>query len=201
VPTTSGLRERKKERTRAEIVSVAMRLFAQRGFDAVTVDEIGAEAEVSHRTFYRYFSCKEDVVLGDLRTAIAEMRDAFLRRPTSEPVIESIRAVILELAAGYDHDADSDAASDRQRVDLLLSTPALQHRRQERHVAFEGELVPLVAERLGVDPAVDMRPAVIAACAGAAMRVASDTWMARGLAGSLEPTVAEAFSMLVSGLH
>ncbi len=193
---STGLRERKKERTRTEIVEVATRLFLERGFDAVTVDEIAAEAEVSHRTFYRYFSCKEDLVLHDIRGALDDLRQAFAQRPAAEPVIESIRAVILELAAGYEHDADLD----RKLGELLLASPALQHRKQEHHVAFEAALVPLIADRLATDPVIDMRPALIAACAGAAIRVATDTWIATGMVGSLGPTVDEAFSLLTSGL-
>jgi AcrR family transcriptional regulator len=192
----TGLRERKKERTRTEIVEVATRLFIERGFDAVTVDEIAAEAEVSHRTFYRYFSCKEDLVLHDIREALDHLRQAFAQRPASEPVLESIRAVILELAAGYEHDADLDG----RLGELLLASPALQHRKQEHHGAFEAALVPLIADRLATDPVVDMRPALIAACAGAAIRVATDTWIAAGMHGSLRPTVDEAFSLLTRGL-
>jgi AcrR family transcriptional regulator len=197
VATPSGLRERKKERTRAEIERVAMRLFLERGFDAVTVDEIGAAAEVSHRTFYRYFSSKEDVVLSDVREFLDEMRTALAQRPSSESVIESIRAVILQLAQAYEADADED----RQRVTLLLETPSLQHHRQEQLVAFEAALVPLIADRLAVDPADDMRPALIAACAGAALRVASESWIAADMKTKLAPKVEEAFSLLVTGLQ
>src|SRR5262245_49170754 len=106
-----------------------MGLFLERGFDAVTVDEIGAAADVSHRNF----SSKEDLVVPDIRDFLDEMQIAFDQRPNSEPVIESIRAVILQRAEAYEHDADVD----RQRVSLLLATPSLQHRRQEQHVAFE----------------------------------------------------------------
>jgi AcrR family transcriptional regulator len=192
----SGLRERKKERTRAEIERVAMRLFLERGFDAVTVDEIGAAAEVSHRTFYSYFASKEDLVLRDIREFLDEMRVAFTKRPTSESVIESLRAVILQLAETYEHDADDD----RQRVGLLLASPSLQHRRQEQHVAFESALVPLIADRLSADPAHDMRPALIAACAGAALRVATESWISDDMATPLAPKVDEAFSLLIAGL-
>ena len=195
--TPTGLRERKKERTRAEIERVAMRLFVERGFDAVTVDEIAAVAEVSHRTFYRYFSSKEDLVLRDVREFLDEMRTALAQRPSSESVIESIRAVILQLAQASEADADED----RQRVTLLLETPSLQHYRQERLVAFESALKPLIADRLAVDPAADMRPALIAACAGAALRVASESWIADDMKTKLAPKVEEAFALLVAGLQ
>lgn len=197
VATPAGLRERKKERTRAEIERVAMHLFVERGFDVVTVDEIAAVAEVSHRTFYRYFSSKEDLVLRDVREFLDDMRTLLAQRPSSESVIESIRVVILQLAQASEADADED----RQRVTLLLETPSLQHHRQERLVAFENALKPLIADRLAVDPAADMRPALIAACAGAALRVASESWIADDMKTKLAPKVEEAFSLLVAGLQ
>ena len=174
-----------------------MRLFLERGFDAATVDEIGAAAEVSHRTFYRYFSSKEDLVLRDVRDFLEEMRTELAQRPGAESVIESIRAVIFQLAQAYEDDADED----RQRVTLLLKTPSLQHHRQEQLVAFEAALVPLIADRLAVDPADDMRPTLIAACAGAALRVASESWIAADMKTKLAPKVEEAFSLLVTGLQ
>ena len=84
---------------------------------------------------------------------------------------------------------------------LLLETPSLQHHRQEQLVAFEAALVPLIADRLAVDPADDMRPALIAACAGAALRVASESWIADDMKTKLAPKVEEAFSLLVAGLQ
>ncbi len=62
--TTTGLRERKKEATTERLREVALALVAERGFDAVSIDDIAAAADVSKTTFYRYFETKEDVVLG-----------------------------------------------------------------------------------------------------------------------------------------
>ena len=64
-PTSPGLRERKKARTRASLREHALRLFREQGYQATTVEQIAAAAEVSASTFFRYFPTKEDVVLQD----------------------------------------------------------------------------------------------------------------------------------------
>jgi AcrR family transcriptional regulator len=189
---TLGLREMKKERTRTDIVRVAMDLFARNGFDEVTVDQIAAEAEVSHRTFYRYFATKEELVLGPLQQALDDVSDAFTRRPRTEPVIVSIREAVLGLAANYEDSLDRDL----QRAAVFRATPSLQARQNERRAAFEGVMIPLIADRLDVDPNLDLRPALIAGCAVAAMRVATTQWLLGDGSEPLLPIVEQALSML-----
>jgi AcrR family transcriptional regulator len=192
VTAPTGLREMKKERTRADIVSIATRMFASRGFDDVTVDEIAAEAEVSHRTFYRYFATKEELVLGPLQQGLDDVVSVFAQRPRSESVIASVRGVIMHLADHYEQDLDND----RQRAALVRATPSLQQRQNERQAAFESVIVPLIAERLDVDPVDDIRPALIAGCAVAAIRVATSQWLLSGASRPLMPIVEQALSML-----
>src|SRR4051794_7827625 len=57
-----GLRERKKEQTRAALIDAATRSFARNGYDATTVADITAAAGVSTRTFFSYFRAKQDVL-------------------------------------------------------------------------------------------------------------------------------------------
>jgi AcrR family transcriptional regulator len=189
---TIGLREMKKERTRSDIVRVATSMFANRGFDQVTVDEIAAEAEVSHRTFYRYFATKEELVLGPLQHGLEDFVAKFARRPRTESVIASVRDVIIDLAANYEHDLDND----RQRAALVRATPSLRQRQYERHTAFENAMVPLIARRLDVDPADDIRPALIAGCAVAAIRAATSQWLLGEAERPLMPLVEQALTML-----
>ena len=81
-----GLRERKKQRTRAELTDAAFRLFADRGFDETTIEDIVEQVEVSPRTFFRYFDSKEDVVIGFFDDLGLELRSMLAARPPDPAV-------------------------------------------------------------------------------------------------------------------
>src|SRR5256885_16385189 len=85
-----GLRERKKTRTRELIAKTARTLFAERGFEAVTVAEIAQAAEVSQQTVFNYFPTKEDLVYWRLEAFEAELLAAIRDRPEGEPVIVAV---------------------------------------------------------------------------------------------------------------
>src|SRR5690242_19094138 len=98
---TGGLRERKKLRTREQITEAAIGLFAKRGFDGTTVDDIAAAADVSRRTFFRYFARKEDVILAWKRETANELRDALAARPPEEAPLEAVQGALTALARSY----------------------------------------------------------------------------------------------------
>jgi AcrR family transcriptional regulator len=118
----AGLRERKKEQTRQRIAAVALRLFAEHGFDGVTVNEIAEAAEVAKATLFAYFPTKESLVLhgagGDDLAGIAA------RRPPGQTLLEALRAHYRALAAVRLPAADLDALIIRVRV--IWNSPALQ---------------------------------------------------------------------------
>ena len=80
-----GLRELKKEKTRQLIADTAWRLFADRGFDLVTVAEIAREAQVAEATVFNYFGSKEDLFYSRLDAFGARLTDAVAGRPPGEP--------------------------------------------------------------------------------------------------------------------
>ncbi|HZZ53933.1 MAG TPA: TetR family transcriptional regulator, partial [Trebonia sp.] len=99
LPQQTSLRERKKARTRAAIREHALRLFREQGYDATTVEQIAAAAEVSPSTFFRYFPTKEDVVLQD--GFDDRMFEAFDRQPPSLTPIAALRVAMRETIATF----------------------------------------------------------------------------------------------------
>src|SRR5215471_13419905 len=93
-----GLRERKKAKTRAAIQRHALRLFQEQGYDATTVEQIAAAAEVSPSTFFRYFPTKEDVGLYDALDPL--LFSAFRAQSPELSPIEAMRRAIREV---YEH--------------------------------------------------------------------------------------------------
>lgn len=192
--STGGLRERKKQRTRDDLTAAAARLFEARGFDDVTIEEIADAAEVSPRTFYRYFASKEDLIFGDLDTILGDIRHAFSERPADEPVLASLQALLRYRAASI----DADPASMLWQGRVIRATPALVLRRLERQNAIEAALVPIVAERLGAN-AGDLRPLLVVTVAFAAFRSAVITWICGETDRPLVEFVDEALDTLSGG--
>ena len=175
-------------------------MFADRGFDEVTVDEIAAAADVSHRTFYRYFPCKEDVLLGDHQEKVAAFADAIRQRPAGESPFEAVHAVLLDFADAYEQDHERHAA----RARVVAATPSLAQRIAEKQMAWELALTPVIAERFaavtpGASTDNDLRPRLLVTCAVGAMRVAIDRWVALGVPATLRSVVDESFRVLAAG--
>jgi len=192
-----GLRERKKEQKRERLKQAAFDLFAERGFDDVTVDEVADRAEVSKSTLFRYFETKEDLLLVDARMH----RDALLRalsdRPTDEPVLASLRYALQSLAADYQ--ADRLRAVQRNRI--IAESPALAARSLERQVAWEDGLAEVILPRLAGEADAETRAAVLAAAAMAVVRVATRRWIASDDDTEMIDHVLAALDLLIDELE
>jgi AcrR family transcriptional regulator len=191
-----GLRERRKALTAAELEAAAYRLFEERGFENVTVDDIAAEADVSRRTFFRYFASKEDVLLADHFVQLARLREAMADRPPDEPIITALRNALLSLTSDFEERKEKVILRGR----LMRDTPSLQARSLVHQKLWENAMQEMVAARLGVDPVKDLRPGVVSAAALAAMRVAFTLWLTAGCDGDLIELITEALDLLDGGL-
>ena len=185
--TGVGLRELKKQRTYEELQRVALTLFAARGFDHVTIEDICAEAEVSKTTFYRYFDSKEDVLLGSSQQKLTEMAAALAQRPASESAIVAVRNAFLEVAAEYQSQREQRLAVNR----IVRTTPSLAARNLEQQTAWEALLREFFADRDGADGS-ELSHSVRAAKVVAALRTAMEYWLAHGADTDLPSVVDEA---------
>jgi AcrR family transcriptional regulator len=154
-----GRRDRKRLETRNVLAAVALELFAERGFDAVTVNDIADRADVDPSTFYRHFGSKEAVIFSDLGDWTGRLGDAVRAQPAELPLLETMRIGIKDLAAIRRTDMDNE----RRRAELIESSPSVRAQGLAVREALIDEVALAVAERMAVDPARDSRPYLLAA--------------------------------------
>jgi len=122
---TPGLRERKKRAAREAIAATARRLFAERGFDAVTVAEVAAAADVSEKTVFNHFATKEDLALAGREEGIARLvADITGRRPGTS-VLDVFRALTATVIDDFVAGGDADLLAVAR---IIRGSPALQER-------------------------------------------------------------------------
>lgn len=161
-----GLRERKKQQTRAALAEAALRLALEKGPDQVTVEEIAEAADVSVRTFFNYFPHKEHAILArnpeHLEAALERLRTA----PARESPLTTMWFIVHEVL----RDLESDGQLSR-RGELIMSSPSLLYQLMLSSIDDERQLTAALRERMG-EPAGSIRPALIVSAAGTACRVA-----------------------------
>jgi len=146
-PPPPGLRERKKARTRASIREHALRLFREQGYQATTVEQIAAAAEVSPSTFFRYFPTKEDVVLQD--DMDARMIEALDRQPAGLSPLGAVRAATREMFAAY---TAADVEVLTQTTALTMTVPEIRTRALDEFARTINVIGEAVAKRAGRSP-------------------------------------------------
>jgi AcrR family transcriptional regulator len=158
---SAGLRERKKTRTRELIAETARTLFAERGFEAVTVAEVARAADVSPQTVFNYFPTKEDLVYWRLEAFEAELLAAIRDRPDGEPVIAAFGRFVRRprgLLAERDADARDRLAGITR---MIAASPALLAREAQTLARYTASLAALIAEEQGA-ASTDIAPVVTA---------------------------------------
>jgi AcrR family transcriptional regulator len=155
-----GLRERKKEQTRRLIADTAWRLFADRGFEPVTVAEVARQAEVAVATVFNYFPTKEDLFYARLEALGEHLVEAVSSRPAGEPVLAAFRRHLL-VSGGQLAQAgagDSQALERLRTVNrVVAASPALLAREQQAMARIADALAALFAAETDAPPG-DLRP-------------------------------------------
>jgi AcrR family transcriptional regulator len=147
-----GLRERKKARTRQLIADTARRLFAERGFDRVTVTEIAREAEVAPATVFNYFPTKEDLFYSRLEAFEDALLSAVRERSPGQSVLSAFAAFLLGQGGVLSMEGDEATEQIRTVTRVITESPALLARERQVFDRYARTLGALVAEDTGSDP-------------------------------------------------
>jgi AcrR family transcriptional regulator len=179
----------------ADIARTALMLFAERGFSAVTVDDIAAAADISPRTFFRYFASKEDVLFGDPSHIEESIVDALKNAPDEEQTLVALHRILVDLTK----EMESDQELIQLRLRILEQTPDTMAAAFEQRRSYQHRLTPVVANRMGLDES-DLRPALVVNLSMAAVYVASWHWLTTKAQRPLHQLVDEALADASSGL-
>jgi AcrR family transcriptional regulator len=191
------LRERKKKQTRELIADVARDLFADRGFDAVTVAQVARAANVSEVTVFNYFPTKEDLFYGGMQFFEEKLLDAVRERAPGTSVLEAFRRPVLE---GMPRLASDEAAEViAAAANLISASPALEAHEREIVARYTRRLAQLLADEAGAEPG-DVEAIGVASALMGVQRAVVDYVRISVLAGRRGPNLADdATSQAVRG--
>lgn len=190
--TTLGRRERHKAATRKALQDAALRMFAEHGYQATTVRDIADAAGVTERTFFRYFSAKEDLVLGEVLDLIPELRAHILARPAAEGPYQAVLGALLDIAARRP-----------SGLSVLFSGPPAEFLTRPARTAnsalleFENGVAAALAERItsaGAEP--DRTPFTASVLARASVAAMRSTLLAYSALPERERTLARALELV-----
>ena len=185
-----GLRERKRIRTMAAIQQAAFRLFAEHGFDATTVEQIAAAADISPATFFRYFRSKDEVVRTDEYDPL--LLETLRNRPPDEDPVTALRATIRTLLPLLE-----DVEQLRERVRLLSGSSRLRAQMWDGLRANTETLAEVLAARIGRGPR-DLEVRTSAAAMMGALFEAVLTWAEPGNGDDLGELVDRALGQVAA---
>ncbi|OLL72443.1 Transcriptional regulator, TetR family [Pseudonocardia sp. Ae168_Ps1] len=166
-----GRRERKKAATRAALAAAALQLCSERGLDQVTVKQIADAADVAPRTFFNYFTSKEEAIVAGNAATADTLVAAFTTRPDDEPVVVALRHALRAVVT------DPGYLGRVRQMRALREYPTVVAHHMAAFAAQEQALAAAVVTRTGTDPARDLFPTLAAAAAVTGLRVAVQHWL------------------------
>ena len=185
-----GLRSRKKTRTRLAIEDAALELFDEQGYEATTVEEIAARADVSTTTFFRYFPTKAEVLLSDHGQQLPALHQAILERPLDETDLVAVRrAVQQEWVAAIDSQRTA------RKAQVVATSPMVQGLSYQRGVRWLGVITDALARRRNLD-GPDERCSLAARVTLGVLGSAVEGWIENGCRGDLAAAVEHGFDLM-----
>lgn len=167
-----SLRARRRRLLRDEIERVAIRLFIEHGYDAVSIDDIAAEVGMSGRTFFRYYATKDKILRRYQAGLSAALLDAFTAQPEDVPALGALRAAYASTSAVV----EVDRARIRALGQLLATAPAV-HARAIGEAVLDTRLAHEFARRARLP---DLQCAVLIAAVSAAAQIGWNDWVTSG---------------------
>jgi len=190
VASITGRPGRPPRTTAADIERVALDLFARRGFDETTVEDIAAAAGISRRTFFRYYPSKNDVVWGDFEGLLRGMDEWLVATSDDVPLVDALSAAIVR----FNSLPPEAVPAHRQRMSLILHVPALQAHSTLRYADWRDVVARFAARRLG-EPVDSFQPQLVGHLALGAAVAAYERWL-RAESEDLGELLAAAFAAL-----
>jgi mycofactocin system transcriptional regulator len=158
--------------SRAELERTAFGLFAAKGFDATTVDDIAAAAGIGRRTFFRYFPSKNDIPWGAFEVELERMRVRLKECPPQIPLMDAVRLALID----FNYVPADQVPMHRRRMELILRVPALFAHSALRFTAWRQVVAEFAAMRTGHRPDELAPQAIAHAVLGVAL-AAYEHWL------------------------
>jgi mycofactocin system transcriptional regulator len=185
---------RRRSTTGDHITSVALELFARRGFDEVSVDDVARAAGIARRTLFRYYPSKNAIPWGDFDAHLDHMRELLQAVPADAPTTIALRSALL----AFNRFDEAETARHRQRMRVILETDALQAHSMTMYAGWRAVVADFVARRLGLE-VTDLVPQTTAwSMLGVALS-AYEHWLADESV-SLQRSLGDAFDTVNAGL-
>jgi mycofactocin system transcriptional regulator len=186
---------RRRSTTWDHISNVAIELFAARGFDEVSVDDVAEAAGIARRTLFRYYASKNALPWGDFDAHLDQLRDLLADVDPQVPIREALRTALL----AFNSFDEQETARHRQRMRVILETAALQAYSMTMYAGWRAVVAAFVARRLAAKPE-DLVPQTVAWTMLGVALSAYEHWLADESV-SLAQAIGDAFDTVADGLR
>ncbi|MBF8189705.1 TetR family transcriptional regulator [Nonomuraea sp. K274] len=199
--TTVGLRERKKEKTRLAILDAALDLILEQGYESTTIEQIAGVVEISPRTFFRYFTSKDHLVLWFHEHTEEIMLETLASRPPDEPPFTVLMHALREMLSDLESSTPEDATRFLKLRQIFDQYPHLVGQSVARGAQTERRFAEVVAARRSTDPDEDQLAHLIVAFAMSTLRVGSECPNREGTIPEITSRIAETMELAERSLR